>query len=155
MADTPDIDAERVYLLVQHLARRLGEVNVAFDLTSARFAVLANLKFHGAYNVGALAAALQVSRPAMTRLVRDMEVAGLVERSPDERDGRGVRVAITREGARVLDSVRRAKIALVAGGLADLTENERAAVGLALEHLESLTTTQAVSTGSDGGGAGD
>jgi len=147
MADTPDIDAERVYLFVQHLARRLGEMNAAFDLTSARFAVLANLKFHGVYNVGELAAALQVSRPAMTRLVRDMEAAGLVRRSPDERDGRGVRVAITMAGARVLDRVRRAKIALVAGGLAGLSENERAAAGRAFEHLETLTTTDTADAG--------
>ena len=66
----------------------MGRALAERGFATARFAVLANLKFHGAYNVGALAAALQVSRPAMTRLVRDMEVAGLVERSPDERDGR-------------------------------------------------------------------
>ncbi len=141
MADTPDIDAERVYLFVQHLASRLAHMNVAFDLTAARFSVLANLKFHGAVNVGELAAVQQVSRPAMTRLVREMEQAGLVARSADERDGRGVRVAITAAGAAMLDKVRRAKIAMVAGGLEGLSDAERAAVGHALERLERLTTT--------------
>jgi len=138
MARKPAIsDAERVYLFVQHVASRLVDTNVAFDLTAARFGVLANLQFHGAVNVGELAAAGRVSRPAMTRLVRDMERSGLVRRSHDERDGRGVRVAITPDGAALLDKVRRAKIAVVADGLKTLDLAARKDVAETLERLEA------------------
>src|SRR5262249_19154648 len=120
-------DAERIYLFVQHLGRRIGDLNAAFGLTRARFAVLQALKFHGVVNVGGLAAFDGVTRPAMTRLVRDMEGAGLVRRTPDDRDARAVRVTITPLGDEMLDKVRRAKIALVASGLKGLGAAEQAA----------------------------
>jgi DNA-binding MarR family transcriptional regulator len=131
-------DAERIYLFVQHLGRRIADINAEFGLTRARFAVLQALKFHGVVNVGELAAFDGVTRPAMTRLVRDMEAAGLVVRSPDARDARAVRVTITPVGEEVLDTVRRAKIALVATGLAGLGPAEQAAIAGALERLEAL-----------------
>ena len=139
MDASPDrSDAERVYLFVQHLARRLGDINAEVGLTTARFAVLADLKFHGVANVGELAAVQGVTRPAMTRLVRDMEQAGLVARSADGRDGRGVRVAITAKGEALLDQARRTKIALVAQGLDGLDAEAREAVCAALERLDAL-----------------
>src|SRR5690242_20267861 len=96
-------DSERLYLLVQHLGRRLRDVDLAHGISSARFSVLAHLAFHGADNVGELAAAERVSRPAMTRLVRDMERSGLVRKAVDSRDGRGVRVELTAKGRSLLE----------------------------------------------------
>src|SRR5262245_21315765 len=96
-------DGEKLYLLVQHLGRRLRDFDVELGISPARFSTLVHLVFHDVgNNVGQLAAAERVSRPAMTRLIRDMEKSGLVRRLADSRDGRGVLVEITRKGRTVV-----------------------------------------------------
>src|SRR5215469_1187331 len=99
-------DGERLYLLVQHLARRLRDIDDANGISPARFSTLVNLAFHGINNVGELAAMERVSRPAMTRLVQDMEKSGLVDRAADKRDGRGVVVKLTPKGRAIVDRIR-------------------------------------------------
>jgi DNA-binding MarR family transcriptional regulator len=130
-------DGERFYLMVQHLGRRLRDVDLACGISSARFSVLAHLTFHGVNNVGELASVERVSRPAMTRLVRDMEAEGLVRRRPDSRDGRGVRVEITRRGSLLIDRVRTRKIALVAQALEGLDPKSRHAISRAIEVFDN------------------
>src|SRR5215471_3001895 len=120
-------DGERLYLLVQHLGRRLRDLDLACGISPARFSALVHLAFHGIGNVGELAAAERVSRPAMTRLVRDMEKSGLVRRLADSRDRRGVLVELTKKGRAVVDRVRRRKIALISGELGLLDVESRRA----------------------------
>jgi DNA-binding MarR family transcriptional regulator len=105
--------AEDLYAFVQHFGRRLREIDVQLDISPARFSVLASLVFHGRANVGELAAFERVRRPSMTRLVRDMERAGLVRRADDPSDGRGVLVAVTAKGRNLLERSRRRKIEIV------------------------------------------
>src|SRR5260370_396003 len=76
--------------------------------------------------------------PAMTRLVRDMEAAGLVGRGADEADGRGVRVEITERGRVLQESVRLAKIGLIATQLQGLDADDRAAVAQAMAALVGI-----------------
>lgn len=131
-------DGERLYLFVQHLARRLRDIDAAAGISPARFSALVNLAFHGVNNVGELAAMERVSRPAMTRLVQDMEEAGLVERLVDESDGRGVMVRLTPKGRGIVDRVRRAKIAFVETHLDSLDQGARVIVRGALDALKGL-----------------
>lgn len=138
MAAKHRTDAERIYLFVQHLGRRLRDVDLAAGISSARFSTLVNLAFHGVNNVGELAAKERVSRPAMTRLVQDMEEAGLVHRMADETDGRGVLVELTQKGRGIVDRVRNEKIALISSHLDSLDESERAAIRLAFDALAGL-----------------
>jgi DNA-binding MarR family transcriptional regulator len=113
-------DAERLYLFVQHMSRRMRDLNAGQGLTTARFSVLVELAFHGVNNIGQLAAHEGVSRPAMTRLIRDMERAGQVKRNPDKVDGRGVVVAITPKGKSLVERVRQTKIAVFSRYLNEL-----------------------------------
>jgi DNA-binding MarR family transcriptional regulator len=131
-------DEERLYLFVQHVGRRLRDIDVAHGISPARFSALVHLAFHGVDNVGQLAAHERVSRPSMTRLVRDMEEDGLVRRTVDANDARGVLVALTKKGRDVVDQVRRAKIALIAEQIRALKGSERAALRLTLEALQGL-----------------
>lgn len=135
-------DAEQIYLFVQHLGRRLRELDASAGLTPSRFSTLASLRFHGSKNVGELAADERVKPPSMTRLIRDMRRDGLVSSSPDPDDGRGVLVAMTREARRLFDSVRIQKIGLVADYLATLPPEARAAVRSAFAALEDLAEPQ-------------
>jgi len=138
MAVNPSDPPEQVYLFVQHLGRRLREIDAAAGLTPARFSALASLAFHGSVNLSDLAADERVSRPAITRLARDMEAAGLIVRSPDPDDGRGVRVSLTQRGLDLVHEVRARKIGLVADYLAGLDpalQRNLSAVFTALEEL--------------------
>jgi DNA-binding MarR family transcriptional regulator len=64
--------------------------------------------------------------------------AGLVERLPDERDGRGARLSLTPEGRRTLRALRSRKTAYLAERLEQLDPDERAVLARASELLERL-----------------
>ena len=131
-------EAERIYLFVQHLGRRLREIDAENGLTPARYSTMATLRFDGSTNIGELAVVERVKAPSMTRLVRDMQRDGLVRRLPDPADGRGVLIALTGRGRAVFDSVRVVKIGLVADFLASLPMAPREAARVAFLALEAL-----------------
>jgi DNA-binding MarR family transcriptional regulator len=136
IAERPD--PERIYLFVQHLGRRLREIDARAGLTPARFSALASLRFHGSRNIGDLAADERVKAPSMTRLVRDMERDGLLSRTADPADRRGVLIELTPSAAAQFDAIRAAKIALVAEYLAALSGPVRAAIQVAFAALDDL-----------------
>src|SRR5215469_11274775 len=136
MLSIPPEDPERIYLFVQHLGRRLREIDVRAGLTSARFSALATLRFFGSRNIGELAADERVSAPSMTRLVRDMERAGLVVRGDDPNDGRGVLIRMTPDAKARFEAVRSEKITLVADYLATLPAPVRRAISVAFAALD-------------------
>ena len=131
-------DAEQIYVFVQHLGRRLREIDTRGGLTPARFSALASLRFHGSKNIGELAADERVKPPSMTRLARDMRRDGLITVSPDPDDGRGVLVEMTVKATRQFDSIRTEKIGFVADYLATLPPELRAAIRDAFAALEEL-----------------
>jgi DNA-binding MarR family transcriptional regulator len=130
--------AERLYVFVQHFGRRLRDIDLELSLSPARFSVLTSLVFHDRANVGEWAAFERVRRPSMTRLVRDMERAGLVRRAEDPSDGRGVRVEATPKGRDLVGQVRRRKIALVRRHLDAEEPSVRRALAVVLETLDAL-----------------
>src|ERR1700722_6706315 len=133
IAERPE--PERIYLFVQHLGRRLRDIDARAGLTPARFSPLASLRFHGSRNIGDLAADERVRPPSMTRLVRDMERVGLLTRTPDPADGRGVLIEPTPRAIALFDAVRAEKIALVADYLETLRGPARTALKTAFAAL--------------------
>ena len=132
-------DAQQIYVFVQHLGRRLREIDARAGLTPARYSVLATLRFDGSKNIGELAVDERVKPPSMTRLVRDMRRDGLISVSPDPDDGRGVLVEMTPAATRLFDSIRAEKIALVADYLATLPLDIRNVIRRAFAALEDLS----------------
>src|SRR5471030_2786753 len=136
IAERPE--PERIYLFVQHLGRRLRDIDARSGLTPTRFSALASLRFHGSRNIGDLAVDERVRAPSMTRLARDMERDGLLTRTADPADGRGVLIELTPLAVALFDKVRGEKIALVADYLADLTEPAKVAITIAFAALDDL-----------------
>ena len=134
----PRRDAERIYVFVQHLGRRLRDIDQAFGISPRRFSALAGLAFDGPTSIGELAAFERIARPSMTRLVQDMERDGLIQRRPDPTDGRGVRIRITARGRALVEEIRQRKIALVADFLAQLDPPTLSAVSVSFEALRAL-----------------
>jgi DNA-binding MarR family transcriptional regulator len=136
IAERPE--PERIYLFVQHLGRRLRDIDARAGLTPARFSALASLRFHGSRNIGDLAADERVRPPSMTRLVRDMQRDGLLTRTPDPADGRGVLIELTARAIALFDAVRAEKIALVADYLETVGRPAQAAIRTAFAALDDL-----------------
>jgi DNA-binding MarR family transcriptional regulator len=136
MATGDTSDAARVYLFVQHVGRRLRQIDGAHGLTAARFSVLASVVMHANSTVTTLAADERVKAPSMTRLLRDMERDGLVSRRGNPDDRRGVLVAATAKGEAAFWAARREKIAMIETHLQALPIKQRAAVSVAFAALE-------------------
>lgn len=111
--------AERFYVLVHHLGKRLRALDGEVGLSPVRFSVLGALTFHPPMTLSELARFEHVRLPSMSRLVGDLEAEGLVERRIDNDDRRRTLVRITRRGRRAVERARNRKIELFARYLAE------------------------------------
>jgi DNA-binding MarR family transcriptional regulator len=142
VADTSDSHdptrlATEVRLVVGRLARRLRQES-AGGLTPSQLSVLASVDRLGPIQLGDLARVEAVAPPTLTRAVDRLEEQGIVTRQPDPVDGRAVLVDITPTGRAALEDVRTARVAFLAKGLAELTEDERLVVADAVRLLNTL-----------------
>jgi DNA-binding MarR family transcriptional regulator len=130
----------RLRLVIGRLARRWRQEGRAPDpeLTQSRLSALVSIERDGPITLGDLAAIEQVQPPSMTRIVASLEDLGLARREVDPGDRRVARVRITPEGGRRLSRFRNRKDAFVAMRVARLTDEERAALAIALPVLEQL-----------------
>jgi DNA-binding MarR family transcriptional regulator len=97
---------------------------------------LMDLAAFGRVRQGELAARLQLEKSTVSRLVRQMEAHGWVQRNSDRHDGRAVLIRLTRQGrstARELARVRQEKFARI---LAAIPENKRSMVVEAISILQ-------------------
>ncbi|MEN2740305.1 MarR family transcriptional regulator [Microbacterium sp. X-17] len=108
----PDVDLTPLDIMsrLRRVARRLESVRrtsfAAADLTSWEFDVLAVLRQHGSdheLSPADLIAFTKASSATMTTRMEKLVARGLIERSPNPRDGRGVLVRLTPEGVAVVD----------------------------------------------------
>jgi DNA-binding MarR family transcriptional regulator len=107
-------------------------------LGPAQSSALSVLVFGGPRSPGALAAAEGVRPPSMTRVVRELEAAGLVRRKPDEHDRRAIRLEATAKADRILKEGRARRTALLAAWLGELDGRSLAKIAAALPVLEAL-----------------
>ena len=89
---------------------------------------------------GVLAAREGVTQPAMTQLISRLEESGLVRREPSPDDGRVVLVVITEQGLATLAHRRSARAERLAGVIAQLSPDHRAALAAALPALDALAS---------------
>jgi DNA-binding MarR family transcriptional regulator len=109
------VEEERRDDLSLHLLRLMGALRARFardlaryGLTFPQFLALCSLQHAEGQTLrmGDLAAATHQSAASMTGIVDRLLEGGLVERRRDPEDRRSVVVALTQEGARVLEQVR-------------------------------------------------
>jgi DNA-binding MarR family transcriptional regulator len=128
--------AERLHGAAIRMLRMLRRQDVASGLTGPRLSALSVLVFGGPMSLAGLAAAEQVSPPTMTRVVDALVKAGLVTREPEPDNRRGVRIAATAEGVRLLEEGRARRVHVLAERLGRLAESERRALERAIELIE-------------------
>jgi DNA-binding MarR family transcriptional regulator len=130
--------ADGLHSLAIHLLRAVRRGDAESGVTAPHLSALSVLVFGGPRTIGELAAAEQVRAPSMTRIVDNLERAGLAARERDPADGRVVRVRATDEGARILHEARARRVAALAARLGELSENELSALGRTTEVLERV-----------------
>lgn len=129
--------ADRLHSAAIHLLRRARRTDPQTGVSAAQLSALSVL-MGGPRTMRELAAAEQVQPPTISRVVRELEEAGLVSRRRDEADGRVVWIAWTPEGERVLGRGRGLRVATLARQIESLPANEREALRAGLVVLERL-----------------
>lgn len=130
--------ADRLHSAAIHILRRLRAEDEATGLSGPRLSALSVIVFAGPISLGALAAAEQVRPPTITRLVRELERLGLVERLQHPTDGRSQQIRATRKGRKLLDEGRRRRVSRLAAAIAQLRPPARHLLREAAELLDSL-----------------
>jgi DNA-binding MarR family transcriptional regulator len=124
------------------LSRQIRRQRVeGHDLTANQLGVLGALGKHEAMTIGELAAHEQVKPPSMTRIVSNMEEAGLVVRRPHETDKRQIVVELTDAALALIHANRRRRDEWLQTKLKNLTPEERDILRKAAPVLERLAAT--------------
>ncbi|MEA2357675.1 MAG: hypothetical protein QOI62_935 [Solirubrobacteraceae bacterium] len=132
----PDL-ATSLRLAVTRTARRLRQ-EAGGELSPSQSAALACIDRHGPLTPSQVAARERVQRPTATRTLALLEARGLIARTADPSDRRSSRVAITREGSRLLAALRDRKDAYLTRRLRELEPEELEALARAAAVLERL-----------------
>jgi DNA-binding MarR family transcriptional regulator len=130
--------ADRLHSASIHLLRTLRRRDDETGITAPHLSALSVLVFGGPRTLGELAAAEQVTPPSMTRIVRNLEADGLVEREPDPRDGRVVRVRATERGREVMREGRRRRVEALSARVRRLQPEEVETLEAAVEVIERM-----------------
>ncbi|PSL58493.1 DNA-binding MarR family transcriptional regulator [Saccharothrix carnea] len=147
-AQRPDLDVSPMAVIgrLKRLSRlvdaELGKTFARHDLDRASFDVLATLRRSAPphrLTPTELMRASMVTSGAVTQRLDRLEARGLVARTPNERDGRGVVVALTDAGHELVDRVLPDHLATENRLLGALSVREREALAGTLKQLlESL-----------------
>jgi DNA-binding MarR family transcriptional regulator len=129
--------AARLRLVVGRLHRRI-RIDGRESIPPLQLSALATVEQHGPLRLSELARREAVTAPTMSRVLTALDEQGLVIRTPDPNDARGVRIVLSDEGAARLAEVRSHRTALVARRLARLDRDQRGALVAALPALEAL-----------------
>ncbi|MDO0914908.1 MarR family transcriptional regulator [Streptomyces sp. DT2A-34] len=120
----PDLDTKamevfgRIYRLSRTMGDRIEKAYAPYGISRGEFDVLATLRRSGEpYTLSPrqLSATLMLTTGGMTGRLDKLERAGLLRRSPDPHDRRGLQVTLTEKGLTIIDQA-------VGAGLAVQTE---------------------------------
>ncbi|MGE5291780.1 MAG: MarR family winged helix-turn-helix transcriptional regulator [Micromonosporaceae bacterium] len=143
-AQRPDLDVEplhvlsRIWRLARHLDRARAAAFAGHGLEPWEFDVLSALRRQGPpyqLSPGSLLRTTMVTSGTMTNRLDRLEQAGLVRRSPDPQDKRGVLVSLTDKGAERVDGAMAELLNSERALLAGLTEGQRAELASLLRSL--------------------
>lgn len=118
--------------------RKVRKQDIATGEGPARLSALSVLVFGGAKTLGELAAAEQVKPPTMSRMVAGLARSRLVEVTADPEDARRMHIQATAKGVKLLQKGRQMRIAYLASHLDDLSPQELAKLGEAVDLLAGL-----------------
>jgi DNA-binding MarR family transcriptional regulator len=96
----------RLRSVIARLARQLNEASTGDGLTPTQYSVLALIRSRGPLGLAELAELEGLNPTMVSRVIRVLDDAGLIRRTPDPADLRAARVEITPDGEQVHAHVR-------------------------------------------------
>ena len=129
--------AARLRLVVGRLNRRI-RIDGRESVPPLQLSAMVTVEEQGPLRLSELARREAVSVPTMSRVLTALDEQGLVVRTPDPQDARGVLVTLSDDGEQRLAQVRSHRTALVARRLERLDAAQRASLVAALPALEAL-----------------
>ncbi|MET9521124.1 MarR family winged helix-turn-helix transcriptional regulator [Streptomyces coeruleorubidus] len=145
----PDLDTAamevfgRIYRLSRAMGERTEKAYARFGLGRGEFDVLATLRRAGEpYTLSPrqLSATLMLTTGGMTGRLDKLERAGLLRRSPDPHDRRGLKVTLTDKGLELIDEAVGAGLAVQTEALSGLDDGQAGQLSELLREL--LRTTE-------------
>lgn len=121
------------------LTRQLRNVDLPQGMTPERLSALAVIEKRGPISVTALADKEMVRPATMSRMVSALVDEGLVKRSEDKNDGRGVLVSTTPKGRRAYQRAQQQRLQHFSHALEALSPEQLAAMRGLAAALERLT----------------
>lgn len=143
--ERPDLDttAMEVFGRIHRLSRAIGDrvekAYASLGISRGEFDVLATLRRSGApyaLSPRQLSATLMLTTGGMTGRLDKLERAGLLRRSPDPHDRRGLRVTLTEQGLALVEEAVGAGLAVQTEALSAALAGEQA--GLLADLLREL-----------------
>ena len=129
--------ADRLHSAAIHVLRRARRTDPLTGVSPAQLSALSVL-MSGPKTLGDLAAAEQVRPPTMSRLVSEMERAGVARKTTDRDDARVLRIRATPKGLRALSRGRAMRIEAIERLLGELNREELSTVERAVGTIEKL-----------------
>jgi DNA-binding MarR family transcriptional regulator len=129
--------ADRLHSAAIHLLRRARRTDPLTGVSPAQLSALSVL-MSGPKTLGDLAAAEQVRPSTMSRLVSEMERAGVARKTNDRDDARVVRVRATPKGLRALSRGRSMRIEAIERLISELDHQDLATIERAVGTIENL-----------------
>jgi len=129
----PDLDTAamevfgRIFRLSRAMGDRMEKAYTRFGISRGEFDVLATLRRSGdPYTLSPrqLSGTLMLTTGGMTGRLDKLERAGLLRRSPDPHDRRGLQVTLTDEGFRLIDEAVGAGLAAQTAALSRLDDEQ-------------------------------
>lgn len=124
--------------VVNRLAYALRSPVVRDGITPTRLSALMVLRKFGPLRPGALAERLHISAASASRLTDVLIDGGWARREPDPSDGRACLLSLSPHGEAALEKLRREGTGDLAGGIEELTDEQREALAAALPVLARL-----------------
>jgi DNA-binding MarR family transcriptional regulator len=121
------------------LTRRLRTLELPDGMTPERLSALSVIEKRGPISVTALAENEMVRPATMSRMVSALVDEGLVKRSGDKTDGRGVLVTATPKGRRAYQRAQEQRLSHFAEVLDSLSDEQLASMRNLTAALERLT----------------
>ena len=141
--------AAHLRLVINRAARRMRQ-EAGTELSASNVSALSAVEMHGPLTPSELADFERIKRPTATRILRGLEEEGLVQRTPDPKDGRSALISITGDGRERLRRVRQRKNAYLARRMRELGPDDVAALERAAAILETLLARDRVSPRGEG-----
>jgi DNA-binding MarR family transcriptional regulator len=128
-----------LYEQFARLTRQLRSLELPHGMTPERLSALAVIDKQGPISVTALAEREMVRPATMSRMITALVDEGLARRSDDKNDGRGVLISATAKGRRIFQKAQERRLQHFAEMLAELSDEQLAAMRSLTAALERLT----------------